>query len=192
MLNKYFLGTKGKCINGHQEPEKKNLGWWGAVLKDNICLMLSPETPPVAFYRVGSAGPQAGRAVAAFSPPPTCSASPGPATEGRKLTFIEGLLWAAHYVGELTDFPQRAVMPSTLSRQENPAQRRGASRSRWPSQEASELGLRPRSTDSLQSPPHPGSPWAHSIPWIRNSMASGDTGPGVCHRQCPAPRRPYG
>lgn len=157
---------------GTRSQKKKNLGWWGAVLKDNICLMLSPETPPVAFYRVGSAGPQAGRAVAAFSPPPTCSASPGPATEGRKLTFIEGLLWAAHYVGELTDFPQRAVMPSTLSRQENPAQRRGASRSRWPSQEASELGLRPRSTDSLQFPPHPGSPWAHSIPWIRNSMAS--------------------
>lgn len=58
VLNKYFLGTKREFINGQQEPEeKKNLRWWGAVLKDNSCLMLSPETPPMAFCRVGSARP---------------------------------------------------------------------------------------------------------------------------------------
>lgn len=91
VLNKYFLDTKRKVINGPQEPEKKTLGRWGAVLKDNSCLMFRPETPTVAFYRVGSAGPQAVlRLLSHTPPPPTCSASPGPATEGRKLTFIEG------------------------------------------------------------------------------------------------------
>lgn len=90
--------------------------------------------------------------MAVFSPPPTCSASPGPATEGRKLTFIEGLLWAARYVGKLTDLPQTAVMPSTLSTQETPAQRRGE---RWPSWAQGGPARRRQSWDSDLGPRTP-------------------------------------
>lgn len=54
---------------GSRSQKKKTLGRWGAVLKDNSCQMLRPETPPVAFYRVGSAGPQAGLRLLSHPPP---------------------------------------------------------------------------------------------------------------------------
>lgn len=88
-------------LNTGRRSQKNHFWGAGGCLKRQGWLTLSPETPPTPPHpptQCPSAGwgwPQA-QAVAAFSPPPTFSTSLGPTSEGRKLMFIEGLLWAVH------------------------------------------------------------------------------------------------
>lgn len=82
---------KGNLKMGRRS-QKKNCDWWEAAVREKAGWFSARKHPQVALCRVGT---PAARGCSCFLAPAHPQHKPGPTAEGRKLTFIEGLLWPA-------------------------------------------------------------------------------------------------